>query len=441
MRIRIAKPVQIGVLALAIAGGMELSRLWAEAPATQPAGAPTTQPAADADGDVPAALPKLPTPAKANISADAQAELDSLSKAYASLTSLELAGSLQFDGNIDGKPQKETSAFTSTFQSPNLFRHEMKEDLVVGSTGEKQYVYVPSKKLFAMDDAPKTRAEFTKFPSRASSALGQQNPALLFALSDDAAKALLSDATDATKLADEKIGDKSYTALSVKKPNNDQVVLIDPATHLVRQIRIDISKALLAEGASNVKSATVTFDYPTLTPNAPTKPNQFAWTPPEGAKDAASAKPPSAMDATVQAMVGKPAADFSLKGMDDKTVSLKDLKGSVVILDFWATWCGPCVVSLPELDKLYQAKKSAGLQVFAINKEEDKETVDAFVKKSKLTVPVLLDPDSKAGGAYNADGIPLTILIGKDGVVKKAVLGLDRSNAMEAAVDAELKAK
>ncbi len=425
MRFRLTRPVKIGFLALAIAGGMEFRQLWAETPATNPA----TQPAE----------PKS-KPAKANVTPEAQTELDAITKAYADLISLDLGGSLNFNADIDGKPQSESSAFKSAFEAPNRFKHEMKDDLVVGSTGDKQYLFVPSKKMYIMSDAPKSKADFTKSPSRASAALGQQNPGLLFALSENASTALLTDATDVSKVADEKIGDQSFTAVAIKKPHNDQVVLIDPATHLVRQIRVDIAKSLTAEGAPNVKSATLTFDYSTVKANADVKADRFAWTPPEGAQDAASIKNPA--DAMVQSMVGKPAADFTLKGMDDKDVSLKDLKGSVVILDFWATWCGPCKLALPHLDKLYQDNKEAGLKVFALDQSEEKQTVAAFIKKTKLMIPVLLDSESETGNAYKVNGIPQTVLIGKDGLVKKVIVGFNpNSTELEKAVEEELKAK
>ncbi len=433
MRLRIARPVKIGFLALAIAGGMEMSRLWADTPPTEP----TTQPAVKAGNADAAPKPSKP---KANITPEAQAELDALTKAYGELKSLELTGSMNFDADIDGEAQKKSSPFKGSFAAPNQFKHEMKEDLVVGSTGEKQYLFVPKRKLYITAKAAQTRADFSKSPSRASAAIGQQNPGLLFALSENAATALLTDATDVSKLPDEKIGQQSFTALNVKKPRNEQVVLIDSSTHLVRQIRVDIAKTLAADGAPNVKSATLTFDYGTVTPNADVKPEQFAWTPPEGALDAAKMKDPG--DSAVQAMVGKPAPDFTLKGMDDKDVSLKDLKGSVVVIDFWATWCPPCRKGLPHLDKLYQDNKEAGLKVFALNQREEKDKVSEFITKTKLAIPVLLDSEGETGEAYKVNGIPQTVLIGKDGLVKKVIVGFDpESNELEQAVEEELKAK
>jgi peroxiredoxin len=136
---------------------------------------------------------------------------------------------------------------------------------------------------------------------------------------------------------------------------------------------------------------------------------------------------------------GKAAPNFKLEGLDGKSISLADLKGKVIVLDFWATWCGPCRLSLPHLDKLYQAQKEKGLQVFALDQQEGKDEVEAFVKKTGLTVPVLLDSEGKVGNQYGVTGIPQTVVIGKDGKIAKIFVGFDPDSSpaeLEKAVEA-----
>ncbi len=144
-----------------------------------------------------------------------------------------------------------------------------------------------------------------------------------------------------------------------------------------------------------------------------------------------SAAAAAADDNPADALVGKDAPAFTLTGMDGKTVSLADLKGKVVVLDFWATWCPPCRASLPHLDKFYQEKKGDGVQVFAVNESEEKDKVTAFVEKTKLGVPILLDSEGKAGAEYKANAIPETVVVGKDGKVVKVFVGFDPNSTPE----------
>jgi peroxiredoxin len=143
--------------------------------------------------------------------------------------------------------------------------------------------------------------------------------------------------------------------------------------------------------------------------------------------------------AAAAAMEGKPAPDFKLKAADGKDVSLADLKGSVVILDFWATWCGPCRASLPELDKIYTGLKGKGLKAYAVNLREEKDTVEKFVDQTKLGIPVLYDTEGQTADKYGVTGIPQTVVIGKDGNVKKVVVGSGTHDIVRKAVEDALK--
>ncbi len=136
---------------------------------------------------------------------------------------------------------------------------------------------------------------------------------------------------------------------------------------------------------------------------------------------------------------GTPAPDFTLKQLDDHDVKLSSLKGNVVVLDFWATWCGPCVASLPKLNELNQQESPHGLKVIAVNLQEDKDTVQAFVSKKNWTLPVVLDTDGAVATLYKADAIPQTVVIGKDGTIKKVFVGGGNEEAITALVHSEMK--
>ena len=116
------------------------------------------------------------------------------------------------------------------------------------------------------------------------------------------------------------------------------------------------------------------------------------------------------------------AIDFTLKDLDDQEVSLSDLKGSVVIIDFWATWCGPCIQAMPHLQDLYDKYKEDGLLVYGINNEKDVTLPAAFLEENGYTFPTLKNA-TEVFGLYNVRGIPATYVIDREGYIIAFVSG------------------
>ena len=129
------------------------------------------------------------------------------------------------------------------------------------------------------------------------------------------------------------------------------------------------------------------------------------------------------------ALEGQPAHDFTLETLADaKAVKLSDLKGKVVVLDFWATWCGPCRKWLPIVAKARHEFESKGLVVYAVNEREPEGKVREYLKQQKLDVPVLMDVSGSVGQQYRANSIPLTVVVGRDGNVLRVMLGLHQED-------------
>jgi thiol-disulfide isomerase/thioredoxin len=141
---------------------------------------------------------------------------------------------------------------------------------------------------------------------------------------------------------------------------------------------------------------------------------------------------------------GKASPDFSLKTLDGKNVTLSEMKGKVVVVDFWATWCPPCRKSLPHLQKMSADKELAdkGLVVWAVNAREKSDVVQKFLTDNKYTFAVPMDL-GKTMTQYKIAGIPTTVIVGRDGKVRKVFVGFgDGSEGpMDEAVKAALAEK
>jgi peroxiredoxin len=130
-----------------------------------------------------------------------------------------------------------------------------------------------------------------------------------------------------------------------------------------------------------------------------------------------------AMSLGLQPLDGKRAWDFSLPGIDGKTVRLGDFRGKVVILSFWASWCPACRMEMPTLEKIHKRYKDRDLAVVSVSIDaQGKKPVVPLVKKLGLTFPILLDPGQKVMDRYGVTLIPTAFIIGRNGeMIGKAI--------------------
>ena len=119
----------------------------------------------------------------------------------------------------------------------------------------------------------------------------------------------------------------------------------------------------------------------------------------------------------------EPALNFTLEDIQGRPVHLEAYRGRVVLLNFWATWCVPCRVEMPSLERLYQTYQEQGLVVVAVAAGEGREKVAPFVQEYALSFPVLVDPNSKVTDDYRVWAIPTTFVIGARGEVVGRALG------------------
>jgi len=124
------------------------------------------------------------------------------------------------------------------------------------------------------------------------------------------------------------------------------------------------------------------------------------------------------------------APGFSLPDLTGKKIQLKELRGKLVLLNFFATWCGPCRDEMPGMERLFRVHRDNGLVVVAVNVQESARAVRPFVQQLKLSFPTVLDVEASVSREYGVRALPVTFLIGRDGnILWRAMGGRDWESA------------
>ena len=123
------------------------------------------------------------------------------------------------------------------------------------------------------------------------------------------------------------------------------------------------------------------------------------------------------------AQVGMPAPNFQLKNLNGQSVSLSNLQGKPIVINFWATWCSPCTYEMPYLQQIYDEESAKGLLVLAINIGESSAKVRQFIESNGFSFPVLLDTKRDVAQDYNIQYIPSTFFIDKYGIIQEKIIG------------------
>jgi peroxiredoxin len=122
--------------------------------------------------------------------------------------------------------------------------------------------------------------------------------------------------------------------------------------------------------------------------------------------------------------VGDEAPNFRLRDLDGNLTSLSQFRGKVVLLNFWATWCGPCRVEMPAMEQLYRTVSRKDFQILAVSTDSQGAAVTRpFQQKIGLTFPILHDTDMQIGVTYGARSLPMTLMVDRQGVVRQKIFG------------------
>ena len=134
---------------------------------------------------------------------------------------------------------------------------------------------------------------------------------------------------------------------------------------------------------------------------------------------------------------GKPTPPLALTDLSGRAVDLHSLQGRVVLVNFWATWCEPCIAEMPSIARLRANRSGRPFEVLAVNYGESRAKIQSFLEKEKLDLTVLLDPDETAADAWGAKGLPMSFLVDANGKIRYWVFGerdwtgADSTNAVD----------
>jgi len=165
----------------------------------------------------------------------------------------------------------------------------------------------------------------------------------------------------------------------------------------------------------------------------------FAYTAPKGARQYDSVNQYTDSIAGVvddHPLLGKPMPRFAAVAMDGSAIASQDWKNKVVVLDFWSTWCGPCLAAMPTLERVMSDYDD--VVFYAVNVGEGPQKVRGFCGEQSWDVPVLLDPKAEIAGAFQADAIPQRMLIGKSGLIESVHVGFRSNDALAKQLTDEL---
>ena len=354
---------------------------------------------------------------------------------YAGLKSFQADIASTTHIEMTGMKSDMDSSYHIALQRPNSFALIANSGMMGGtvvSDGKKWVTFQSQLKKYTSTDAP--ALDDLLQPMNLVLIEGGLPFGLEAFLSKDPLKQLQADLTKSEYVGEEKIGTIStqhvrLTGIPYIKDfwirTGDEPLLLQCEIHqdlssTFKKLSADQKKKMPMGLNMESMKMSRTSVYSNWQTNQPVAASVFQFTPPPEAQlvDAFYTPPP-------HPLTDKPAPDFQLNDLDGHPVKLADLRGKIVVLDFWATWCGPCVASLPLVTEVATSFKDRGVVFYAVNLRETAAKIQEFQKNKNLAFPVLLDTDGKVAGLYQAKGIPQTVLIDKTGKIVSVHVGYD----------------
>lgn len=245
---------------------------------------------------------------------------------------------------------------------------------------------------------------------------------MLLLAAQDPLKTLLHRSAEPVLLEPAKIDELPCDRVELVRPDGKAVLWIDQKTRLLRRVQLPVEEMLKSlPPDQKVTDLSLTVDFVGARFEEQIDDSAFEFEIPKEAKTLETLTPPSLM------LLGNPAPEFAFKDLDGKTIDPASLKGKVVVLDFWATWCDPCRVKFPYVEKVYQKYKGNDKVAFVgvsvdLDKTPDKD-LKAWFADLGLSLPMARDPKQDAGKLFFIVGIPATCILDPKGIVQDFQMG------------------
>ena len=364
-------------------------------------------------------------PAAAEIAAEAKPVLDAWYAALAKAKTFSAdtrASFVVLQAGQEVQAQKEV--YRVALEQPGKFAVRLVEGegFTIVNDGKQLYQLDHTKRVYVSDPAPATLKELEKSVVLSRTHLQLGLPLVSDAMAGLPLEKILAPYQKIAYVGLETVdGAKQHHLQASRDGVRMEWFFDEAAPHALRKIQPNPLDIAAKNGREPPPGIELKFalTYDNVAYDSAVDQKLFEVAPPADAAKLANLDDPIAMT-----LVGKPAPAVELPTLDGGKFNLAEQKGKIVVLDFWATWCPPCVEGLPKLAAMTAKHKDDGVVFFPINLQEEPDTIKAFLAEKGLTLPIVLDADGKAVKSYKVEPVPQTVFIDRDGVVQLVHIGI-----------------